>query len=370
MKLTRAFSRFYTTCNFINHKSPIPKTPIAFAFDIDGVLLHSKTPIPKAIETLKYLKINKIPFILLTNGGGYTEKIRLDSLNNLLSNTNIEIDQLVQSHTPMKYLTNKFNNVLVIGGIDPFTRDAAINYGFKKVLRPIDLVKENPNIWPFVKYSKEEIDKYSISFNINEPIDAIMVFNDPRDMGTDLQIILDLLCSENGLIGTKRDYISNKPSIPIIFSNNDLLWSANYKIPRFGQGAFRIAIRELYKELNNGNELNDTVYGKPQIESYAFADKVLIDYWRKLNNLKSIGSELTFLQSYSNEYFDNVVMVGDNPKSDIAGGNNFGWETALVKTGVYKDGDFEIDRNLAKPTLGVFNDVYDAVMQSIEKVRK
>ena len=34
----------------------------------------------------------------------------------------------------------------------------------------------------------------------------------------------------------------------------------------------------------------------------------------------------------------NVYMVGDNPESDIAGANAFGWESLLVKTGVYKDG--------------------------------
>lgn len=29
-------------------------------------------------------------------------------------------------------------------------------------------------------------------------------------------------------------------------------------------------------------------------------------------------------------------MIGDNPASDIAGGNLVGWTTILVKTGVFK----------------------------------
>lgn len=29
-------------------------------------------------------------------------------------------------------------------------------------------------------------------------------------------------------------------------------------------------------------------------------------------------------------------MIGDNPASDIAGGNGKGWKTILVETGVFK----------------------------------
>ncbi len=32
-----------------------------------------------------------------------------------------------------------------------------------------------------------------------------------------------------------------------------------------------------------------------------------------------------------------VWMIGDNPASDIAGANAFGWKSALVRTGVYRD---------------------------------
>jgi ribonucleotide monophosphatase NagD (HAD superfamily) len=34
----------------------------------------------------------------------------------------------------------------------------------------------------------------------------------------------------------------------------------------------------------------------------------------------------------------NVYMVGDNPESDIAGANAYGWKSLLVKTGVYREG--------------------------------
>lgn len=35
----------------------------------------------------------------------------------------------------------------------------------------------------------------------------------------------------------------------------------------------------------------------------------------------------------------NVYMVGDNPESDIAGANGHDWNSILVKTGVYRQGE-------------------------------
>lgn len=38
-------------------------------------------------------------------------------------------------------------------------------------------------------------------------------------------------------------------------------------------------------------------------------------------------------------------MIGDNPKSDIEGGNRMGWTTILVKTGVYSGKSEESSNN-------------------------
>lgn len=35
----------------------------------------------------------------------------------------------------------------------------------------------------------------------------------------------------------------------------------------------------------------------------------------------------------------NFYMIGDNPESDIAGGNAAGWTTILVRSGVFKADD-------------------------------
>lgn len=88
---------------------------------IDGVLLHGKDPIHGALanETLAWLTSNKIPFILLTNGGGKTEQARVADLNEKLA-TSLTTDHFVQSHTPFSELLDgpenlRHKTVLVTG---------------------------------------------------------------------------------------------------------------------------------------------------------------------------------------------------------------------------------------------------------------
>ncbi|EGA61504.1 YKR070W-like protein [Saccharomyces cerevisiae FostersO] len=110
--------------------------------------------------------------------------------------------------------------------------------------------------------------------------DAVLVFNDPHDWAADIQIISDAINSENGMLNTLRNEKSGKPSIPIYFSNQDLLWANPYKLNRFGQGAFRLLVRRLYLELN-GEPLQDYTLGKPTKLTYDFAHHVLIDWEKK-----------------------------------------------------------------------------------------
>ncbi|KAI4241595.1 MAG: hypothetical protein LQ352_007414, partial [Teloschistes flavicans] len=82
-----------------------PRIPdFAFAFDIDGVLLRSSSPLPLAPQTLRLLRDLRVPYILLTNGGGKHESTRVAELNRLLE---AEIDErmFVQSHTPFASYT-------------------------------------------------------------------------------------------------------------------------------------------------------------------------------------------------------------------------------------------------------------------------
>lgn len=347
------------------------RSDIAFVFDIDGVLLRGSKPLPTAKPALELLNKYKIPFILLTNGGGVTESSRANFLSSAIG-VSISPLQIVQSHTPMKAFAhnNQFERVLVVGGDRDNARKCASEYGFKDVIMPIDIVNADPSVSAHHRITPEEF-KYALSpekLNIEKPVNAILVFNDARDMGTDTQIILDLLNSEDGIIGTKRSngtQDKQKPSIPIIFSNNDFLWANDYKLPRFGQGALRIMIEALYKEVNGlkGNEkLQSDILGKPFTVQYDFAHNVLIDWNNKLEENKTDEKHQVLPKlnvKPTNSPFKKIYMVGDNPASDILGANINGWESLLLRTGVYKDEDW--DTIVAKPSSGVHDDVLESI---------
>lgn len=354
---------------------------IGFVFDIDGVLLKGKKRIVEATETIKYLSKNKIPFILLTNGGGMTEKKRIDFINKTLQLEECPIheDQLIQAHTPMRTLIPHHKRVLICGGPKDDVREVAESYGFEDVIRPVDIIRANPTIWPYHMFTDEQIEEWGKDPSItkldvdgdgcgeNLPIDSVLCFNDSRAIGAELQLILDLINSENGILGTRRTIKSSKPSIPIVFSNNDFLWSNEYKQPRFAMGALKIAVLTIYEKIN-GKPLEQLTLGKPEKVCYDYAHHVLIDWRKVLLGEKEAGNLCLPPLNAEPEStpFKKVYMVGDNPESDITGGNRYNWGSILVKTGVYQEGDFEINPEYSRPSLGIFANVKEGVMAALK----
>ncbi|KAJ5088430.1 hypothetical protein N7456_012046 [Penicillium angulare] len=328
---------------------------MAFAFDIDGVLAHGPEPIEEAKEALKILNGDnelgiKIPYILLTNGGGKTEVARCAQLSEMLE-APISTDQFIQSHTPMQALSEYYETVLVCGGEGYKVREVAETYGFQNVVHPKDILAWDPTISPWRSFSEaDRVDAKPRDFS-KMKFDAILVFADSYDYATDFQIIMDLLISEDGKLLTKaEDPLASR--IPIYFSQGDLVFPTNHKgLPRLTQGAFRIAIEAQYKALT-GCELERVVYGKPERATYTYADEVLKHWMEEIHN--------------ENRLPKNVYMVGDNPQSDIIGGNMYGWNTCLVRTGVFKGKEGENDAN-NPANFGVFNNVLDAVKAAIRK---
>ncbi|KAI0143809.1 HAD-superfamily subfamily IIA hydrolase [Xylariaceae sp. FL1272] len=326
------------------------ETPgFAFAFDIDGVLLHVAKPIPGASDTLKYLQKEGIPFILLTNGGGKHERERVAELSDKLG-VELSIENFVQSHTPFQQLVHqpwsenskhlKDKNILVTGSDASKSRLIAEAYGFQSVITPADILVAHPTIYPFEPLLDSHYKATARPLpEPNPKIDAIFVFNDPRDWSLDTQIIMDLLLSKEGVLGTYSPKNGKKQwqqdgQPPLYFSNPDLFWSASYHLPRFGQGAFQAALAGMWAKITEGRELKSTIIGKPYNRTYAYAENVLTK-WRERS-----GPVTTPLRR--------VYMVGDNPESDIRGANNRNtqngrghhseaveWYSILVKTGVW-----------------------------------
>jgi HAD superfamily hydrolase (TIGR01456 family) len=211
-----------------------------------------------------------------------------------------------------------------------------------------------PAIWPFnaiwTDYYAKIARPLPKPVNLSDPanslrFDAIFIFNDPRDWGLDTQIILDLLLSKNGILGTYSDK-NGDTSLPnngwqqdnqpcLIYSNPDLFWASSYNMPRLGQGGFRSALDGVWAETTDGATLSKLVIGKPYAETYNYAERVLQAHRNSLLAGQDESSPVTL---------ERVFMVGDNPESDIRGANMFEspngtkWDSILVKTGVYRDG--------------------------------
>ncbi|KAK0633144.1 HAD-like domain-containing protein [Immersiella caudata] len=356
----------------------------AFAFDIDGVLLHESRPIPGASDVLRFLEEQHVPFILLTNGGGKREEDRVSDLSEKLG-VPLTTDNFVQSHTPFRQLVDgpdglRDKTVLVTGSDYGKCRDIAKSYGFNNIITPSDILAAQPNIFPFrhipslhpnpqplprLPYTGDTSTALSSSLKV----DAMFVFDDPRDWAVDTQIIMDLLLSRSGYIGT-YSALNNDSSLPncgwqqdsqptLYFSNGDMLWAAHYHLPRFGQGAFQAALAGVWRRYTGGHELRRTVIGKPERETYAFAERVLNAY--RHERLREIGG-------HGANGLMAVYMVGDNPDSDIAGANGFRsetgteWLSILVRTGVWSDKrqGMGMLEGVKKPTT-IVKDVREAV---------
>lgn len=335
-----------------------PPSLFNFLSSIDGVLVRSSDPLPRAQQALSYLQTHHIPFILLTNGGGKHESERVAELSSKLS-VPLSTSLFVQSHTPfadMDHYKNK--TVMVVGGDEDKCRRVAEKYGFKTVVTPGDIYAANPSVWPFSaallphyqKFARplpKPIDPTSPSTSLK--IDAVFVFNDPRDWGLDVQIIKDVLLSKEGILGTLSEKngdekLPNKgyqqdAQPPLYFSNPDLLWAAKYHLPRLGQGGFREALEGVWKAVTGGAQLRKTVMGKPHRPTYEFAERRLIEHRGEM--LREMGWTG---ETGETGHLKRVYMVGDNPESDILGGNSYEsgvgteWVSVLVETGVYQRG--------------------------------
>lgn len=189
------------------------------------------------------------------------------------------------------------------------------SYGFTNVLTPADIIMACPHIMPFVHslnhyasfarplprpLQQEDRNNRSPPLESRLKIDAILVFNDSRDWALDIQIILDLLLSQGGVLGT-TSRLNNDESLPnrgfqqdgqppLYFSNPDLLWAAHYHLPRLGQGGFREALEGVWNALTGGEgagvKLQKHMFGKPHQATFEFAEKRLIEHREKMFGLR------------------------------------------------------------------------------------
>ncbi|KAL8799383.1 MAG: hypothetical protein Q9182_005925 [Xanthomendoza sp. 2 TL-2023] len=360
-------------------------------FSIDGVLLRSSEPLPRANQTLNFLQRLRIPFILLTNGGGKHESDRVAELSRLLR-VPISLPMFIQSHTPFADLIHQMDKddrtntplknktILVCGGDGDSCRRVAESYGFTSVVTPADLIAAHPHLLPFTSPYSSLYSSHArpLPHPLYTPtststshltISSVFVFADPRDWALDTQIILDCLLSQHGVLGTLQRTVT--PSVPLYFSNPDLQWASHYHLPRLGQGGFKAAFQGVWEELSGGAPLRETTIGKPSQGTFEFAEKRLVAHRRELLRTTAAGNQDPKNNAADTGGIRKVYMVGDNPLSDIAGGNNYRspyhshWDTILVRSGVY---DRDSGMPAHEPTATV-DGVWEAVEWALERER-
>ncbi|KAL1918677.1 uncharacterized protein VTP21DRAFT_2699 [Calcarisporiella thermophila] len=332
-------------------------TRTAIAFDIDGVLLRGGTILPEAKRALRILNgenkyKTRLPYVFITNGGGVHEHERSKKLSKQLG-VPVTETQIVQSHTPMKSLVEKYKDelVLVVGGEGLACRKVAHEYGFKHVAVPDDIIAWNQTVWPYRKLSPEykqaATENEHVRFDfMTRPIAAVLCFHDSRDWGCDMQIIVDVLTSRGGFLGTAQDTDKPTQQVPIYFSNPDIIWSTDFPLPRYGQGAFRLALDALF-EWTTGRKLEYTQFGKPHAVTYEYAREAMRNHLRE-NGVYDFQPET-------------IYAIGDNPASDIAGARACGWHGILVKTGIAREDDPNC------PASKVLDHVLDAINYILDR---
>lgn len=227
----------------------------------------------------------------------------------------------------MREMADRYNNVLVIGGEGEKCRQVAEGYGFTNVITPGDIIKTNQDTTPFRSLTEDELAHSYVRDFSSLPIEAIFVFADSRDWAGDQQIILDVLCSKGGILGTRSENYDEGP--PLFFAHNDVVWATSHEHSRIGMGALRKSVEAMFRAIT-GKELQTTAFGKPQIGTFEFATR-LLKQWR--NDTHGIDAPPK-----------TVYFVGDTPESDIRGTNDYNensatsWYSILVRTGVYRDG--------------------------------
>jgi ribonucleotide monophosphatase NagD (HAD superfamily) len=184
--------------------------------------------------------------------------------------------------------------------------DAAHSYGFRRPISSSEYVRLHRDMYPLSARTLDRISQGRPDAELEalfperfERVAAVLVMHDPLVAAMrDLQILVDIARSPSGVPGdvfsastagvssfADVDVSSarNRPA-EIHFSNPDLLFSSTFHVPRFGQGAFRVACEAVYRETRDQDPFGHlwpdpavawAQYGKPTRRTFDFARTLL-----------------------------------------------------------------------------------------------
>uniref|UniRef100_A0A8U7M581 Haloacid dehalogenase-like hydrolase domain-containing 5 n=1 Tax=Corvus moneduloides TaxID=1196302 RepID=A0A8U7M581_CORMO len=316
---------------FRGSPGPLSVLPsFGFLFDIDGVLVRGKTPIPAARTAFRKLVNSQgqflVPVVFVTNAGNCLRQEKADQLSHLLG---ISQDQVMMSHSPLRMFKRYHEKCVLVSGQGPLL-DIAQDLGFCQPIT-IDTLREKRPLLDAVDHDRRPSILVGVDF-------SVVLFGEPVRWETSLQLIIDVLLT-SGYPGNPYEQ-ENYPHIPVLACNMDLMWVAEAQSPRFGHGTFMVCLENIYKKIT-GKELKyEALMGKPSRLTYQYAEHLI---------------RAQALQRSWEQPIQTLYAVGDNLMTDVYGANLYNryleeslrWEkelasaaaahcrSVLVCTGVY-----------------------------------
>lgn len=273
-----------------------PQPGFGLLFDIDGVLVRGKTPIPAAKKAFQKLVNSQgqfvVPVVFVTNAGNCLRQTKADQLSHILG-VSITQDQVIMSHSPLRMFTKYHEKCVFVSGQGPVL-DIAKNVGFEKVVS-IDMLRESFPLLDMVDHNRRP--KLPSTSIVNLPkVEVVILFGEPIRWETNLQLIVDILLTNGNLSSAHQS--QKLPHLPLLACNMDLVWMAEAQSPRFGHGTFLVCLENIYKKIT-GKELKyEALMGKPSELTYHFAEYLIRGQaverqWRlPITSLYAIGDNL------------------------------------------------------------------------------
>lgn len=279
-------------------------SPFGLLFDIDGVLVRGRTPIPAAKECFRKLVDHdgkyKVPVVFVTNAGNCMRQTKAEHLSQILG-TAVSPDQVMLSHSPLRMFTQFHKMCVLVSGQGP-VQEVAHNLGFEDVVT-VDMLREAYPLLDVVDHDRRPKDVIPPTKGLRK-IDAVILFGEPIRWETNLQLIVDVLLT-NGNPDNNWSTVQY-PHIPVLACNMDLLWMAEAKNPRFGHGMFLVCLENLYKKITGYDLKYEALIGKPSVVTYNYAELLIRQQAQKLGWATPVKR---------------LYAIGDNPMADIYGAN-------------------------------------------------
>ncbi|NXO44112.1 HDHD5 hydrolase, partial [Locustella ochotensis] len=243
-----------------------------FLFDIDGVLVRGKTPIPAARTAFQKL-VNAqgqflVPVVFVTNAGNCLRQNKADQLSHLLG-VPISQDQVMMSHSPLRMFKRYHEKCVLVSGQGPLL-DIAQDLGFCQPIT-IDTLREKRPLLDAVDHERRP--KVLRSQEQLFSLSTVVLFGEPVRWETSLQLIIDVLLT-SGYPGNPYEQ-ENYPHIPVLACNMDLMWVAEAQSPRFGHGTFMVCLENIYKKITGKDLKYEALMGKPSRLTYQYAEHLI-----------------------------------------------------------------------------------------------